>query len=369
MTQERDRVFMEHAIEIGRSGRFWSTPNPPVGCVLVDHDRIVATGFTHPAGQAHAEVMALQGIDDARGMTAYVTLEPCSHQGRTPPCVGALIDAGIGRVIVALEDPNPAVSGQGIAALREAGIAVEVGLLGDRVESDLQGFLLRMRRGWGRITLKVAASLDGRTAMATGESQWITGAAARRDVQLWRAQSDVIVTGVETVIADNCRLTLRGEELPLADADKARALAHPPVRMVLDSTGRTPADAAVLQGATTIVVTAGETDLPATVQVESVASDHAGRVLLKDWIRVLGEAQFNEILVEAGPTLSGALLREGWVDRVLLYQAPKFLGASARPIGAFEVEALSAAPGFVFQDVTRVGEDLRIIATRAGVGC
>jgi len=364
MSRESDRMFMEHAVEIGRHSRFWSAPNPSVGCVLVHQDTILATGFTQPAGQPHAEIMALQGLDDARGMTAYVTLEPCSHHGRTPPCVGALIEAGISRVVVGLEDPNPTVSGRGIAALRAAGIAVEVGLLGDRVEADLQGFLLRMRRGWGRITLKVAASLDGRTAMASGESQWITGEAARRDVQRWRAQSDVVVTGVDTVIADNCRLTLRANDLPLEDTDKARALSHPPTRMVLDSRGRTPADAAVLQGAPAVVVTAGETDLPTSVQV---ASDHAGRIALEDWIRLLGEAQYNEILVEAGPTLSGALVREGWVDRVILYQAPKFLGASARPIGAFEVEQLSAAPSFVFQDVTRIGEDLRIIADRAGI--
>ncbi|MGA1581021.1 MAG: bifunctional diaminohydroxyphosphoribosylaminopyrimidine deaminase/5-amino-6-(5-phosphoribosylamino)uracil reductase RibD [Luminiphilus sp.] len=365
MSRERDRVLMEHAIEIGRHGRFWSAPNPAVGCVLAHQDTIVATGFTQPAGQPHAEIMALQGVDDARGMTAYVTLEPCSHHGRTPPCIGALIEAGVSRVVVGLEDPNPDVSGRGIAALREAGVTVEVGLLGDRVSVDLQGFLLRMRRGWGRITLKVAASLDGRTAMASGESQWITGAAARRDVQLWRAQSDAIVTGVETVIADDCRLTLRADDLSLEEGDKARALAHPPTRMVLDSRGRTPANAAVLQGAPTVVVTTGATDFSTSVQV---ASDPAGRIVLEDWIRVLGEAQYNEILVEAGPTLSGALIREGWVDRVLLYQAPKFLGAFARPIGAFEVEQLSAAPGFVFQDVTRIGEDLRIIATRARSG-
>jgi len=365
MSRERDRVLMEHAIEIGRHGRFWSAPNPAVGCVLAHQDTIVATGFTQPAGQPHAEIMALQGVDDARGMTAYVTLEPCSHHGRTPPCIGALIEAGVSRVVVGLEDPNPDVSGRGIAALREAGVTVEVGLLGDRVSVDLQGFLLRMRRGWGRITLKVAASLDGRTAMASGESQWITGAAARRDVQLWRAQSDAIVTGVETVIADDCRLTLRADDLSLEEGDKARALAHPPTRMVLDSRGRTPANAAVLQGAPAVVVTTGATDFSTSVQV---ASDPAGRIVLEDWIRVLGEAQYNEILVEAGPTLSGALIREGWVDRVLLYQAPKFLGACARPIGAFEVEQLSAAPGFVFQDVTRIGEDLRIIATRARSG-
>lgn len=367
MSLERDRVFMEHAIEIGRCGRFWSVPNPPVGCVLVQQDTIAATGFTQPVGQPHAEIMALQAIDDARGMTAYVTLEPCNHHGRTPPCTEALIQAGISRVVVALEDPNPEVSGQGISRLRGAGIAVEVGLLADEVEGDLAGFLLRMRRGWGRITLKVATSLDGRTAMASGESQWITGETARRDVQLWRAQSDAIVTGVNTVMTDNCKLTVRAQDLPLQDADKARALAYPPTRIVLDSKGRTPHHAAVLEGAQTIVVTTGATDFPASVHVESVASDDAGCVSLKDWIRLLGKAQFNEILVEAGPTLSGALIREGWVDRLLWYQAPKLLGVSARPVADFDVALLSDAPDFTLQDVTRIGEDLRIIATRTGV--
>ena len=367
MSLERDRVFMEHAIEIGRCGRFWSAPNPPVGCVLVQQDTIVATGFTQPAGQPHAEIMALQAIDDARGMTAYVTLEPCNHHGRTPPCTEALIQAGISRVVVALEDPNPEVSGQGIARLRGADITVEVGLLADEVEADLAGFLLRMRRGWGRITLKVATSLDGRTAMASGESQWITGETARRDVQLWRAQSDAIVTGVNTVMTDNCKLTVRAQDLPLQDADKSRALAYPPTRIVLDSKGRTPHHAAVLEGAQTIVVTTGATDFPASVQVESVASDDAGCVSLKDWIRLLGKAQFNEILVEAGPTLSGALIREGWVDRLLWYQAPKLLGVSSRPVADLDVALLSDAPDFTLQDVTRIGEDLRIIATRTGV--
>lgn len=364
MSLERDRVFMEHAVEIGRRGRFWSAPNPSVGCVLAHEGNIVAAGFTQPAGQQHAEIMALQAVDDARGMTAYVTLEPCSHSGRTAPCATALIDAGVRRVVVALEDPNPKVAGQGIAALREAGITVEVGLLAERVEADIAGFLLRMRRGWGRITLKVAASLDGRTAMASGESHWITGQQARRDVQAWRAQSDAIITGVDTVIADNCRLTLREADLPLEDEDKSRALAHPPRRIVLDSKGRTPPDAAVLQGAQTVVVTTGAIRLPASAHVETVAADAAGRVLLQDWIRLLGQAEFNEILVEAGPTLSGALIREGWVDRFLLYQAPLILGASARPTAALEINRLSDAPHFVFQEVTRLGEDLRIIATR-----
>ena len=226
MNDVHDRRWMQRAIELGRQARYWSAPNPPVGCVLIRDDQEIGAGFTQPAGQAHAEVMALKAAGDATGATAYVTLEPCSHQGQTGPCAKALIDAGVGRVVVALEDPNPQVAGSGIAALRSVGIEVELGEGADLVEADLAGFLLRMRRGYGRITLKIAMSLDGRTAMASGESQWITGEVARQDLQRLRAQSDLMVTGVGTVLADDCRLTLRADELPLDAKDKELSLIH-----------------------------------------------------------------------------------------------------------------------------------------------
>ena len=353
---------MQRAIELGRRARYWSAPNPPVGCVLVRDDQEIGAGFTQPAGQAHAEVMALNAAGDVDGATAYVTLEPCSHQGQTGPCASALIDAGVSRVVVALEDPNPEVAGRGIAALRSAGIEVDLVESADQVEADLAGFLLRMRRGYGRITLKIAMSLDGRTAMPSGESQWITGEDARADVQRLRAESDLMVTGVGTVLADDCRLTLRADELPLDGEDKERALAHPPARMVLDSKGRTPADAQILAGGETTVITTENIALSEPSQVVVLAADAGGRVDIGAWLQHLGEQRFNEIMVEAGPTLSGALLKGGWVDRLIIYQAPKLLGDDARAMAAMTFSALTEAPEFEINEVTRIGEDLRIIA-------
>ena len=359
---------MERAITAGQHARYWSAPNPPVGCVLVKEGAVIGEGFTQPAGEAHAEVMALQaareagGTDACRGATAYVTLEPCSHQGRTGPCVAALIEAGIERVVVAVEDPNPQVAGQGLSQLREAGLAVEVGIGAEAVEQDLAGFLLRMRRGYGRITVKIATSLDGRTAMASGESQWITGELARQDVQRLRAESDLIVTGVGTVLADDCRLTLRSDALPLSDDDKARALAHPPARMVLDSRGRTPPDAQILQGEPAVLVVAQPSSYASTNSLHPLPANPEGRIDLAEWIAFLRTQTYNEILVEAGPTLSGALIREGWVDRLVLYQAPKLLGDSARPLATMALARLGDAVELAFTEVTRMGSDLRIIA-------
>ena len=353
---------MQRAIELGRRARYWSAPNPPVGCVLVRDDQEIGAGFTQPAGQAHAEVMALIAAGDVSGATAYVTLEPCSHQGQTGPCASALIDAGVTRVVVAVEDPNPQVAGSGIAALRAEGIDVDVGEGADQVEADLAGFLLRMRRGYGRITLKIAMSLDGRTAMPSGESQWITGEDARADVQRLRAESDLMVTGVGTVLADDCRLTLRADELPLDGEDKERALAHPPARMVLDSKGRTPAGARILAGGETTVITTENIALSEPSQVVVLGADARGRVDISAWLQHLGEQSFNEIMVEAGPTLSGALLKGGWVDRLIIYQAPKLLGDDARAMAAMNFSALTEAPEFEINEVTRIGEDLRIIA-------
>ena len=362
MNDAQDRRWMQRAIELGRCARYWSAPNPPVGCVLVRDDQEIGAGFTQPAGQAHAEVMALSDAGEVNGATAYVTLEPCSHQGQTGPCASALINAGVSRVVVAVEDPNPQVAGSGIAALLAEGIDVDVSEGADRVEADLAGFLLRMRRGHGRITLKIAMSLDGRTAMPSGESQWITGEDARADVQRLRAESDLMVTGVGTVLADDCRLTLRADELPLDGEDKERALAYPPARMVLDSKGRTPADARILAGGETTVITTENIALGESGKAVVLTADAEGRIDVSAWVQYLGEQAFNEIMVEAGPTLSGALLKGGWVDRLIIYQAPKLLGDDARAMAAMNFSALTEAPEFEINEVTRIGEDLRIIA-------
>ena len=353
---------MQRAIELGRQARYWSAPNPPVGCVLVRDDQEIGAGFTQPAGQAHAEIMALSDAGDAKGASAYVTLEPCSHHGQTGPCASALIDAGVARVVVAVEDPNRQVAGSGIAALRAEGIDVDLGEGADQVEADLAGFLLRMRRGYGRITLKIAMSLDGRTAMPSGESQWITGEDARADVQRLRAEADLLVTGVDTVLADDCRLTLRADELPLDGEDKERALNYPPARMVLDSRGRTPAGARILADGETTVITTENIPIVESGQVVVLVADADGRVDLSAWVQYLGEQAFNEIMVEAGPTLSGALLTGGWVDRLIIYQAPKLLGDAARATAAMNFSALAEAPEFEINEVTRIGADLRIIA-------
>jgi diaminohydroxyphosphoribosylaminopyrimidine deaminase/5-amino-6-(5-phosphoribosylamino)uracil reductase len=372
VTHDDNRAWMERAITVGRKARYWSAPNPPVGCVLLRDGAVIGEGFTQPVGNAHAEIMALQaardlhGPEGVAGATAFVTLEPCSHEGRTGPCVEALIEARIKRVVVAIEDPNPAVSGQGLSALRDAGIAVELGICAEQVEQDLAGFLLRMRRGYGRITLKLATSLDGRTAMASGESQWVTGSSARQDVQRLRAEADVIVTGIGTVLADDCRLTLRADALPLSDGDKARALAHAPARMVLDSRARTPLTARILEGESTTIVTTVTTqpgDLGAETKICQLPADAEGRVALTAWVDVLRQRAYNEILVEAGPTLAGAMLKEGWVDQLVVYQAPKLLGDAARPMAIMAVDALAEAIELNITEVTRLDTDLRIIAT------
>lgn len=363
MSEAADRALMQRAIDLGRQARFWAAPNPAVGCVLARDGEVIGSGYTQPVGQAHAEVMALQSAVNAQRSTAYVTLEPCSHQGHTGPCAQALIEAGVTRVVVAIEDPNPSVSGQGIAALRAAGITVEVGVLADQAEQHLAGFLHRMRRGWGQITLKVAASLDGRVAMATGESQWITCEASRQDVQRLRAESDLIVTGIGTVLADDCRLTLRPDQSSLSSEESERALRSPPHRMVLDSQGRTPIDARVLDGGSTTVITSPGIEMDASIAQHQLPVDQRGRIGLEEWVHYLGEQSFNTILIEAGPQLSGALIEGGWVDRLVVYQAPCLLGDTGRPMAGFASDTLAESPKFQLEEVTRFGADLRIMAT------
>ena len=242
-----DHAMMARALRLAERGRYWARPNPHVGCVITHGEQVVGEGFTQPPGQGHAEVQALaQAGERARGATAYVTLEPCAHFGRTPPCADALISAGVSRVVVALEDPDPRVSGGGAQRLRDAGVQVEVGLLAGQVERQLAGFLLRQRRGRGRLRTKIAMSLDGRTGMASGESQWITGPAARADVQRLRAESCAVVTGIGTVLADDCALTVRADELH-SDAPLPPP-AQRALRVVADRRLRTPPQARVLAG-------------------------------------------------------------------------------------------------------------------------
>lgn len=364
-----DEVWMAKAIKVGRKARVWSAPNPAVGCVLVKDDHLLAAGFTHPTGQQHAEIHALSQTDNAKDATAYVTLEPCAHTGHTGPCADALISAGISRVVIACIDPDPRVAGKGVARLEAAGIEVKSGVLEGEAHDDLRGFFLRLARGWGRVTVKMAMSLDGRTAMASGESQWITGEAARADVQAWRAESDVILTGRGTVAVDNCALTLRHCANRFSDDDWHRALARPPARAVVDSFAAVVAEAKVVSGGTptylfTRLDATPVANMPPTVSYVPVA-DHEQGVDLMAVLKVLGEKGANEILIEAGSTLVGALEQQGLIDQWLIYMAPAMLGADARPAHAAVFKNLRDAPRYSIADYDLIGGDLRIILRAA----
>jgi diaminohydroxyphosphoribosylaminopyrimidine deaminase/5-amino-6-(5-phosphoribosylamino)uracil reductase len=361
MFDSADERWMARAVELADEGRFWARPNPHVGCVLVRDGELIAEGFTQPTGSAHAEAVALAAAGArARGATAYVTLEPCSHQGRTPPCADALLNAGVDRVVVAVEDPNPLVSGQGLDRLRAAGLRVETGLLAARVEDQLAGFLARHRRGRGRLRIKTAASIDGRTAMASGESQWITGAAARNDVQCLRAESCAIVTGIGTVLADDCALTVRDGSLGsarLPDGER-RAL-----RVVLDSQLRISASAKVLQGEQpALLVHAQGAAVPGSLSgIARLGIDADGTGLsLPSLLARLADRECNEILLESGPTLAGAVLRSGLADELILYLAPKLLGSRGRAMFDLELERLSEALPLKLVETQQVGDDLRL---------
>lgn len=356
-----DHAMMQRALQLADEARCWARPNPHVGCILARGDAVVGEGFTQPTGSAHAEVQALRDAgSEARGSTAYVTLEPCAHYGRTPPCADALIEAGVQRVVAAVTDPHPKVSGRGLRQLQAAGITTETGLLADQVEDQLAGFLLRHRRGRGRLRIKMAASVDGRTAMASGESQWITGPAARQDVQRLRAESCAIVTGIGTVLIDDCALTVRDAML---DALRLPEAARRARRVVLDSRLRTPADAAVLAGAQPVLLVHGD-DSPVPPALSSypllaVATGTDG-LALAPVLDALAERECNEILLESGPTLAGALLREGLADELVTYLAPKLLGSTARPMFDLALERMAEALQLELVECRSIGPDLRL---------
>lgn len=355
---ENHAQFMVRALQLAERGLYTTTPNPRVGCVIVAPDgRIVGEGWHARAGEAHAEVHALRAAGDAaRGATAYVTLEPCSHFGRTPPCCDALVRAGVARVIAAMEDPNPQVAGRGFARLREAGIAVEVGIMGAEARSLNEGFLSRVERGRPFVRLKIAASLDGKTALANGISQWITSDAARADAHHWRARSCAVLTGIGTVLADDPQLSVRTVATP-----------RQPLRIVLDSLLRTPADARVLQGGRCLLVAARET--PARPALEAAGAeiilqpDDDGRIDLSALMQTLAARGINELLVEAGAELNAAFMQSGCVDEYLFYIAPSLLGDPARGIAALPAfSRLDQRIALRFTEVTQLGPDLRILA-------
>jgi diaminohydroxyphosphoribosylaminopyrimidine deaminase/5-amino-6-(5-phosphoribosylamino)uracil reductase len=353
-----DTLAMRRALELAARGLYSTQPNPRVGAVLARDEAIVGEGWHERAGEAHAEPIAIRAAGErARGATAYVTLEPCSHHGRTPPCVDVLLAAGVRRVVYALGDPNPKVNGAGAARLKAAGVAVQAGLLAAEAEALNEGFLMRMRHQRPFVRLKSAASLDGRTALANGVSKWITSDAARADVQRWRAQSGAVLTSAATVLADDPRLDVRiaAPRQPLrvvldrrrAVRKRARILAPPGDVLIFAAPSRAQ------------VAGAGDERLEAA-RIERVRVQRA-HLDLESVFRRLAELEINDVLVEAGPRLSGALFAAGLVDEWLLYMAPKLLGKDARPLAKLSgLKRLDAAPGFALLESTIVGPDLRL---------
>jgi diaminohydroxyphosphoribosylaminopyrimidine deaminase/5-amino-6-(5-phosphoribosylamino)uracil reductase len=363
-----DTRMMARALQLARRGRYWASPNPHVGCVLALGDEIIGEGFTQPAGGNHAEIEALSAAADARGATAYVTLEPCNHHGRTAPCTEALLAAGVKRVVAALTDPNPQVAGGGLARLQAAGVEVAAGLLADEARAVLPGFLARMERGRGRVRVKLAASLDGRTAMASGESRWITGAAARSDVQRLRAESCAIVTGIGTVLADDCSLTVRAGQLGLDLQERRRATRRRPLRVVLDTQLQTPPTAAVVAGSAPTLICHGAAATGREIHGAEllVLPGNDSGVDLDALMQQLAARQCNEILVESGPRLAGALLRAGLVDELLLYLAPTLLGSEARPLLELPLQQMGQQRRLSVSDWRRVGDDWRLTLAPTG---
>lgn len=361
MFSAADQKYMADALALAERGLFTTSPNPRVGCVIVRDGAVVGTGWHERAGEPHAEAIALREAGArAAGSTVYVTLEPCCHQGRTPPCTDELIAAKIARVVAACEDPNPLVAGQGIARLRDAGIDVAVGLLDDAARELNIGFVSRMTRGRPWIRMKLAASLDGKTALANGRSQWITGLEARRDGHAFRARACAVLTGIGTVKDDDPELTVR--EVPTT---------RQPLRVVVDSRLETPLTARILEGGNVLI--AGAVEDPARVaaltargaEVLTIPND-AGKVELGELMTELARRGLNEVHVEAGFKLNGSLVAAGVVDELVIYLAPSLIGESGR--GMFnlpELTDLAARAQLAIRDVRQVGADLRIVARLA----
>jgi diaminohydroxyphosphoribosylaminopyrimidine deaminase/5-amino-6-(5-phosphoribosylamino)uracil reductase len=362
MFTEADHQHMSRALALAALGMLTTTPNPRVGCVIVRDLQEVGEGWHRRAGEPHAEILALaQAGGAARGATVYLTLEPCSHHGRTPPCVEALIEARVGRVVVAMEDPNPLVSGRGLARLREAGIDVRCGLLAQTARELNIGFVSRMTRHLPWVRMKFAASLDGRTALPDGRSQWITGVAARDDGHAWRARACAVLTGIGTVRSDDPRLTVRALDTP-----------RQPLRVLVDSRLEVPLDANIVRGGNLLVACARllpekERELRDRGCEVVVLGASNGKVDLPALMRELAARGINELHVEAGYALNGSLLREGCVDELLVYLAPMLLGNSVGMADLVPPESLDAARRLSLHSVDRIGDDLRLIARLAAL--
>jgi diaminohydroxyphosphoribosylaminopyrimidine deaminase/5-amino-6-(5-phosphoribosylamino)uracil reductase len=355
-----DTQGMRLALDWAAKGLYTTSPNPRIGCVIVRAGRVIGAGVTQPAGHDHAEIQALKDAQarghDVRGATAYVTLEPCNHHGRTPPCSAALVRAGLGRVVAAMTDPNPLVAGQGLATLQAAGIAVTTGVLAGEAHELNIGFFSRMSRGLPWVRLKTAASLDGMTALHNGQSQWITGPEARADGQAWRARACAILTGIGTVKSDDPQLTVRAVQTP-----------RQPRRIVVDSRLDISPSARVLEGGGTWIVAAqGNGEKEAALRDAGaeiiVLPNAAGKVDLPELMRELGRRQINELHVEAGTKLNGSMVREGCVDELLVYLAPMLVGDAQGMFALPALTSLNDRKTLKFHEVKQIGEDLRILA-------
>ncbi len=359
-----DAAGMALALAWAAKGMYITTPNPRIGCVIVCDGEVIGAGHTQPVGQAHAEVQALRDAaargNDVRGATAYVTLEPCSHYGRTPPCSLALVQAGLGRVVSAMVDPNPLVAGRGLAQLSEAGIQVASGTMAEQAYELNIGFFQRMRHGRPWVRLKTAASLDGVTALENGESQWITGPDARLDGHRWRARASAILTGIGTVKADDPQLTVRGVEAEIGPF-------VPPRRVIVDSRLDIALDARILQGEPCWIVAAQpDADKEAALRAaghEIIMLPNAkGKVDLPALMQELGRREINELHVEAGSKLNASLVREGCVDELLVYLAPSLIGPGQGMCALPPLARLADKKQLRFHAIDRVGSDVRILA-------
>lgn len=364
MYTQDDHTYMQRALTLATLAQE-ASPNPRVGCVLVKDGRVLAEGYTQRAGGMHAEIHALEQArlagESAQGATAYVTLEPCAHFGRTPPCARSLIHARLGRVVVAVEDPNPLVAGKGLQMLRDAGIDVRCGLLAQEARATNIGFFSRMLRGRPWVRLKLAASLDGRIALPNGVSQWITGAAARQDAHQWRAHACAVLTGIGTVLADNPQLTARG--VPAK---------RQPLKIILDSQLRLPPQAHVLDGQPPLLVHAQSGGAPSWLTARGVQvlalPGAGGQVDLPGLLVALAQQGINELHVEAGGRLSGAFMQAGLVDELLVYQAGVLLGPGQPMVQLPEQQSLDAAPRWRLHGFVRLDPDWRFILRRAAGG-
>lgn len=363
---EQDEIYMARAIELAKKGRFTTTPNPNVGCVLVKNNQIIGEGFHQLAGQGHAEVNALAVAGErAKGATAYVTLEPCSHYGRTPPCAEGLKAAGVVKVIAAMVDTNPQVAGKGLKILSDAGVEVAYGLLEQQARALNLGFFKRMEHGLPYVTCKMAASVDGKTALKNGQSKWITGPAARQDVQLQRAQSCAILTGADTVMVDDAKLNVRQSELPQSLATDLPL--RQPVRVIIDSRNRLTPELALFKIESEVIIFTTKVDKskqwPHFVRHIEVPALNE-KVSLNAVLETLAQLQFNNVFLEAGATLAGKMTELKLIDEYLFYIAPKLMGCDAKSLVNFApLTDMKNTVNLTFKECVNIGDDIRITAT------